>query len=105
MSGIVGLGKACETVIASLVEESARLESLCSHLFNRIASQINGCVLNGCEQVRLPGRLSVGFSGFNGTELISDLREVALSPGTTCSSATPVSSHVLSAMGLGDAEA
>ena len=102
--GIVGLGRACEIASTSLVEEGARLESLRVRLFDRIASQLDGCILNGCEQVRLPGHLSLSFSGVNGTELISDLREVALSSGAACSSDTSLPSHVLSAMGRSNAE-
>ena len=79
MPGIVGLGRACEIALASLVEEGDRLESLLSRLFNRIASQLDGCVLNGSEQERLPWHLSLSFSGFSGTELISDLV-----PAATC---------------------
>ena len=99
------LGRACEIALASLVEEGDRSESLRSRLFNRIASQLDGCVMNGCDQERLPGHLSLSFSGVSGTELVSDLREVALSSGAACSSDTPVPSHVLSAMGRSDTEA
>ena len=105
MLGIVGLGRACEIVLASLVEEGDRLELLRSRLFNRIASQLDRCVMNGCGRERLPGHLSLSFSGVSGTELISNLREVALSSGAVCSSDTPVPSHVLSAMGRSDTEA
>ena len=105
MPGIVGLGRACEIALASLVEEGDRLELLRSSLFNRIVSQLDGCVMNGCDQERLPSHLSLSFSRVSGTELISDLREVDPSSGAACSSDTPVPSHILSAMGRSDAEA
>ena len=103
--GIVGLGRACEIAGASLREEGARLISLRNRLHDRITSRLDGCGLNGCEQERLPGHLSLSFSGVSGTELISDLRDIALSSGAACSSDTPVPSHVLSAMGRSDMEA
>ena len=103
--GIVGLGRACEIAGASLREEGARLIALRNRLHDRIASRLDGCDLNGCEQERLPGHLSLSFSGVGGTELISGLRDIALSSGAACSSDTPVPSHVLSAMGRSDIEA
>ena len=72
--------------VAALLDARERLESLRSRLFNRIASQLDGCVMKGCEQERLPRHLSLSFSGVSGTELISDLREVALSSEAACSS-------------------
>lgn len=101
--GIVGFGKAAELAGAELAEESDRLRRLRDRLHRRIVNQTDGVVLNGDETQRLPGNLHLSFDGVNGESILAEVRDVALSSGSACTSAQNQPSHVLRALGLEDA--
>ena len=114
--GIVGLGKACELAAAELPEESRRLRRLRNALSEGIVSQIDDVHLNGYplpeidadgnllgEEWRLPGNLNVSFGGVEGEALIAGIRDVAVSSGAACTSASIEPSHVQKAIGVPDA--
>jgi cysteine desulfurase len=52
--------------------------------------------------LRLPGNLNMSFAGVDGEAVLLDLKEVALSSGSACTSANPEPSHVLRALGIGE---
>lgn len=99
---IVGFGRACELAGGVLAEESARIAGLRDRLYARLCERIDGLVLNGHPDRRLPGNLSVSVEGVDGDALMTSLRDVAVSSGSACTSADPEPSHVLRAMGLSD---
>ena len=114
--GIVGLGKACELAAAELPEESKRLRKLRKRLYDGIASQVDDVHLNGYPlpetdaegnlegpEWRIPGNLNVSFGRVEGEALIAGIRDVAVSSGAACTSASIEPSHVQKAIGVPDA--
>ena len=101
--GIVGLGKACELAGRLMDEEATRLTALRERLRADLFLRLDHIHLNGHPTCRLPGNLNVSFDFIDGEALLMSLKDVALSSGSACTSASVEASHVLRAMGLGDA--
>jgi cysteine desulfurase len=101
--GIVGFGKACEIAGEVMAEEASRLTALRKRLEQMITSGIDRVMLNGHPSERLPGNLNLSFAFVEAESLLMALnRDVALSTGSACSSATLEPSYVLKALGQGD---
>jgi cysteine desulfurase len=101
--GIVGLGTACEIAAGVMAEESVRLASLRNRLQEALTGALDRVVVNGHPTERLPGNLNLSFTFVEAESLLMTLnREVALSTGSACSSATLEPSYVLRALGRGD---
>jgi cysteine desulfurase len=98
--GIVGLGAAAEIARSEMAAEAARLRELTLALEQGITTQLDGVRKNGHPHERLPGNLHLSFSGVEAEALMMSLRDVALSSGAACTSATLEPSHVLRAIGL-----
>jgi cysteine desulfurase len=97
---IVGFAKALELCLADRAAEAERLVSLREGLLVGLREALPGrVILNGDAERRLPGNLNVSFEGVDGDRLLSDLRGIAVSSGSACSSARPEPSHVLLALG------
>ncbi len=100
--GIVGFGKAAEVAKAELPAEGPRLAALRDRLEKGIFSQLDLVTLNGCREHRLPGTLNVSFAFAEGESLMMGLKDVAVSSGSACTSASLEPSYVLRAMGVAD---
>lgn len=100
--GIVGLGKACELARQELGEEEKRLLGLRERLRRRLGAGLEDIHLHGSLERRLPGNLNVGFGQVDGDSLLAALKDVAVSSGAACTSASPEPSHVLRALGVGE---
>ncbi len=100
---IVGFARAVELCLADLPTEMERLAGLRDRLWSRLASGLDDVVRNGHPSRRLPGNLNVSFGGVEADGLLLAMKDVALSTGSACSSASPQPSHVLRALGLSDA--
>lgn len=76
-------------------------------LFDAAARSLTGMgwTLNGSRDERYPGNLNVRLDGLDASRLISELRDIAFSAGSACASGSGRPSHVLSAIGLSDAQA
>jgi cysteine desulfurase len=98
--GIVGFGKACELAGDRMVEEDVRLTVLRERLWTGITSRLAHVHLNGHPTLRLPGNLNVSFGFVDGESLLMSLKEVAVSSGSACTSASMEPSYVLKAMGV-----
>lgn len=98
--GVVGLGKACEICYLEMAEESLRLGRLRDRLKQLIEEELDGVHVNGSMTRRLPNNLNLSFSHVAAESLLMALRDVAVSSGSACSSATQAPSHVLKALGL-----
>ena len=113
--GIVGFARAAEIALAEMPEESARLRLLRRRLYDGITARVEGTDLNGPplprlddggalapgeEERRLPGNLNVSFAGVEGEALLASLKDVAVSSGSACTSASLEPSHVLAAIGV-----
>jgi len=102
--GIVGFAKALELCLEELPSESVRLRKLRDRLFAGLLlrlpkTQLNGPILTEAGW-RLPGNLNVTFGGVSGESLILEMRDLAVSSGSACTSANPEPSHVLRALGM-----
>jgi cysteine desulfurase len=104
--GIVGFAKALELCVEEMPREEPRLRKLRDRLFLGIRSQLEGVSLNGPAlepgDLRLAGNLNLSFEYVNGEALLMNMKDVAVSSGSACTSADPEPSHVLRALGLGD---
>jgi len=100
--GIVGLGKAAEICMFEQEEEARRISTMRDKLEQGLL-QIEGTSLNGDNNTRLPNVTNIAFKDIEGDGLIMAInKNVAVSSGAACSSATPEPSHVLKALGLSD---
>ena len=100
--GIVGLGKACELAGRLMADEAVRLSALRERLRAALFLRLDHIQLNGHPTERLPGNLNLSFDFVEGEALLMSLKEVAVSSGSACTTASLQASHVLRAMGLGD---
>jgi cysteine desulfurase len=100
--GIVGFGRACALAAAEREAEAVRLLALRERLRLGILSGLADVVVNGSLAHRLPGNLNLSFAGVEGEALLLALRDVALSSGSACTSASLEPSYVLRAMGVPD---
>lgn len=100
--GIVGFGAAARLARESMAEESARIFALREHLRRRLLAEVPHAVVNGSLEHRLPGTLNISFAYVEGESLLMGLKEVAVSSGSACTSASLEPSYVLRAMGLED---
>jgi cysteine desulfurase len=99
--GIVGLGAACELAGRLMQAEAERLTALRERLWQGLSMRLDGIRVNGHPTRRIPGNLNIAFDGTAADALLLSLKEVALSPGSACSSGSTTGSHVLLAIGLG----
>lgn len=95
---IVGLGKACEVVSRELVKQAPLMRKLRDRLESELTERLPQCRVNGDRELRLPNTLSVSFPGIEANTIISELEQVACSPGAACHSDKVMMSHVLEAM-------
>jgi len=99
---IVGFGKAAEIAKAEMADEAVRLEKLRERLFKGITSKLTETYVNGSMEHRLPGNLNISFAFVEGESLLMALKDVAVSSGSACTSASLEPSYVLRALGVGD---
>jgi cysteine desulfurase len=100
--GIVGFGKAAEVMRLDGPAEAVRLAALRDRLWGRLRGAIDEMHLNGHPERRLPGNLNVAFSYVEGEAMLMAIKDVAVSSGSACTSASLEPSYVLRAMGVGE---
>jgi len=100
--GIVGFGMACEVARLDMAEDTKRLAALRDRLKAQIYARVPHVHLNGHETRRLPGNLNISFAYVEGESLLMALKDVAVSSGSACTSASLEPSYVLRALGVGD---
>jgi len=99
---IVGLGKACELCGAEMASEALRVSSLRDRLEEGLL-RIGGTSVNGNREDRLRHTTNISFRGVDGEALLAALgKDIALSSGSACTSASMEPSYVLKALGLDD---
>lgn len=100
--GIVGFGKACELCMNEMQQDAKRVTALRNKLENALL-KMEGTSVNGNTKHRLPHVSNLAFQSVNGNNLMIGIqKEIAVSSGSACTSASPEPSHVLKAMGLND---
>ncbi|MFK7732634.1 MAG: IscS subfamily cysteine desulfurase [Pseudomonadales bacterium] len=96
---IVGVGEACAIAAAELADESARILAFRTQFLDGI-SGLSGVQINGSLEQRAPGILNLAFEGVDGESLLMALKDLAISTGSACTSASLEPSYVLQALGL-----
>jgi cysteine desulfurase len=99
---IVGFGLACEIAALERGSDAERIESLRARLWNGLR-ELGDVLHNGHARQRIAHILNVSFGGVEGESLQAGLRELAVSSGAACNSATGEPSYVLRALGRNDA--
>jgi cysteine desulfurase len=98
----VGIGVACELARLELPTESKYLFGLREKMRKGITSQLSDVYLNGHPTERLPGNLNLSFAYVEGEGLMMGIKDIAVSSGSACTSASLEPSYVLKALGVGD---
>lgn len=101
--GIVGLGKAAELAALEWRDDAARIFAMRERLRRRIFDELDEVYLNGAEDpARVPGNLNVSFAFVEGEAMMMAIKDVAVSSGSACTSASLEPSYVLRALGVGE---
>ena len=96
----VGFGEAARIYSQEMEQESFRLTQLRDRLLHILTTQLEAVTLNGGAENRLPGNLNLSFFGVEGEGLIMGLKDLAISSGSACTSASLEPSYVLKALGV-----
>jgi cysteine desulfurase len=102
VTGIVGLGEACTICREEMAAESERLRGLRDRLKTKLEAGLDEVYVNGSLEHRLPNNLNMSFAYVEGESLLMGIKDVAVSSGSACTSATLEPSYVLKALGVGD---
>jgi len=102
VTGIVGFAKAAELAMQELEQEAARLLRLREKLRTTIQGALEETFVNGSVERRMPGNLNLSFAFVEGEAMMMAIKDVAVSSGSACTSASLEPSYVLKAMGVGD---
>jgi cysteine desulfurase len=100
--GIVGFGKAAELCKAEMADEAKRILTMRERLADKLLKALPETYLNGSKEHRLPGNLNLSFAYVEGEGLMMALKDVAVSSGSACTSASLEPSYVLRALGIGE---
>jgi cysteine desulfurase len=99
--GIVGLGKACELCYDEMEEEAVRLSVLRDKL-EKSLTELEESYVNGNANHRLPHTANISFKYVEGEGLMMAMKDMAVSSGSACTSASLEPSYVLKSLGLSD---
>ena len=102
VTGIVGLGAACELMAQEADAERERLLALRDRLEASITSRLDTIQVNGHQDRRLPHMTNISFGFVEGESLMMAVKDIAMSSGSACTSASLEPSYVLKALGIGD---
>ncbi|KAJ3259098.1 cysteine desulfurase [Boothiomyces macroporosus] len=99
---VVGLGEAARVAKQEMQYDSERITKLSHHLIESITSQVPNVVRNGDPEHHYPGCVNLSFQYVEGESLLMALKDIALSSGSACTSASLEPSYVLRALGADD---
>jgi cysteine desulfurase len=99
---IVGIGKAAEICRLVMDDESARITEMRNKLYHGIVNNVDEVNINGSMENRLPNNLNLSFRYTKSENILLNMKDVAVSTGAACASASLKPSHVLKALGLMD---
>ena len=97
---VAGFGAACQIASDEMVRDAAHIERLAARLRAGIREHIPHAVVNGSETHRYAGNLNVSFAYVEGESLLMALKDIAVSSGSACTSASLEPSYVLRALGV-----
>lgn len=98
---IIGLGKACELCLHEMEDEAKRLSALRDKLQTALLT-IEESSINGNTEQRLPQVINISFRYVEGEALMMAMKDIAVSSGSACTSASMEPSYVLKSIGLSD---
>ena len=98
----VGLGEACKICADEIDEESKRLTKLKNILLEGIQNECDDIFINGSETHRVPGNINLSFAYVEGESLMMGIKNLAVSSGSACTSASLEPSYVLKALGVSE---
>ena len=96
----VGLGKACAIAREDMVTENERLRAYGRKMYDAIMTRLPDVYLNGDLEQRIPGNLNLSFAYVEGESLMMGIKDLSLSSGSACTSASLEPSYVLRAIGV-----
>ena len=102
VAGIVGLAKAIEIAHRDMDEYNKKMRLLANTFYKKLNEKIPDIFLNGSPDKRYCGIMNISFKGVEGESIILslDMKGVAVSSGSACTSGSLEPSHVLAAMGI-----
>ena len=102
LHNIVGFGEACKISKSNLNLDMEKITQLSDLMITNLTVACPEMTINGDVSKRIPGNLNLSFPSLDEGTLLKNLKEIAVSSGSACTSATPSPSHVLKAIGLND---
>ncbi len=96
----VGLGEAAEICMKEMDDEAKRLKKLQDRMLNGLRAKLTDIVVNGDLEQRIPGNLNISFAYVEGESLMMGIKNLAVSSGSACTSASLEPSYVLRALGV-----
>ncbi|AFC71118.1 IscS subfamily cysteine desulfurase [Rickettsia australis] len=99
---IVGLGMAAEIAYSEMEKDTKHVNYLFDRFLNNIHSRISKVYLNGDKDSRYKSNLNLSFAGVEGESIILAIKDLAVSSGSACTSASLEPSYVLRSMGIGE---
>lgn len=99
---MVGLGEACKIARHEMHNDKAHIERLSKKFLKAMEEEVTHIVLNGDATQRYLGNLNISFSCVEGESMIMSIKELAVSSGSACTSASLEPSYVLRAIGVGE---
>jgi cysteine desulfurase len=96
----VGLGEAARVAIQEMSYDHQHVTELANRLYTGVTERISHVALNGSKEQRYPGNLNLSFAYVEGESLLMALKEIAVSSGSACTSASLEPSYVLRALGV-----
>jgi cysteine desulfurase len=100
--GIVGMGKAAELARTEFDQDVRHVRTLRDRLEASIHQRLDHVTLNGHAELRLPNTSNLSFAYVEGESMIMGIKDIAVSSGSACTSASLEPSHVLKALGVGE---
>ncbi|MFG0327670.1 MAG: IscS subfamily cysteine desulfurase [Phycisphaerales bacterium JB037] len=102
ITGIIGLGKACEIAMQEMESERDRLLKMRQWIETEIENRLDTVQVNGDRDKRLPHLTNISFGFVEGESLMMATSHIAMSSGSACTSASLEPSYVLKGLGIGD---
>lgn len=96
----VGLGEACEIAMKEMGTEAQRLAKLQERMLKGLRAKLTDIVVNGDLEQRIPGNLNISFAYVEGESLMMGIKNLSVSSGSACTSASLEPSYVLRALGV-----
>lgn len=96
----VGLGEACRIAGQDMEEDTKKIKMLQDRFMAKIYNELDEVYLNGDLQQRIPGNINISFAYVEGEGLMMGMKELSISSGSACTSASLEPSYVLRALGV-----